>query len=431
MKYDCIIIGGGIAGLTCGIKCLMDGLSCLLITTGMSALHFSSGSIDLYGHYPDGKVVYSPFDALPEFISHNPDHPYAKCGLETIDAGLEFFREQIAMEDRKVYSNGRMNHFHVTILGTLKPTYLSQESVFNDEIKKAFEDKPRIAILNFEGYRDFYPALAAAGLSRRSVFRDSEITTGIVRLPPMDPSGKNPQEVRSIDIGRLFDRERDLFFLSEEIKRAAGNADVVGLPACIGVYRSGRVMSRLREMTGKLIYETPTLPPSLLGMRLDEALKSRFTRLGGVLLTGDRVMGGEIHNGLVNHVHTQNYGDLKLKARSFVLAAGSFFSGGLVSEVDRMREPVFGLKMEYEPNRSKWYSPKFLDKDSHPFLSCGVGTDHNLNPWYGSGRVVENLFCIGAVLAGYDPVKEGSGGGTAVSTAFTVAEKVRAAGGVN
>ncbi|MFH1135375.1 MAG: glycerol-3-phosphate dehydrogenase subunit GlpB [Pseudomonadota bacterium] len=429
MKYDCLIIGGGIAGLTCGIKCLSEGLSCLLVSAGMSALHFSSGSIDLYGHFPDGKVVHDPFEALPGFLAANPEHPYAKCGLETIAASLDFFREQVAREGRKLYSNERSNHFHVTMLGTLKPTFFSQESVFNDEIKAAFENKPRIAILNFEGYRDFFPPLAAAGLARQSMFRDAAITTGTVRLPPIDPPGKNPHEVRSIDIGRLFDRERDLFFLAEEIKRAAGRADVVGLPACIGLYRSGQVMSRLREMTGKLIYETPTLPPSILGMRLDEALKSRFTRLGGVFLAGDRVVGGMIADGRLDHVRTKNYGDLKLRAPHFVLAAGSFFSGGLISAVDRMREPVFGLQLEYEPNRSRWYSPRFFDPQSHPFLSFGVKTDSNFNPWDESGRLVENLFCVGAVLAGYDPVQEGSGGGTAVGAAFAVAERIAAAAG--
>ena len=47
MIYDCVIIGGGLAGLTCGIKCAKEGLHTVIISGGMNSLHFSSGSIDL------------------------------------------------------------------------------------------------------------------------------------------------------------------------------------------------------------------------------------------------------------------------------------------------------------------------------------------------------------------------------------------------
>ncbi|MFT6928077.1 MAG: glycerol-3-phosphate dehydrogenase subunit B [Psychromonas sp.] len=34
------------------------------------------------------------------------------------------------------------------------------------------------------------------------------------------------------------------------------------------------------------------------------------------------------------------------------------------------------------------------------------------------GKVINNLFCAGSNLGGYDPVAEGSGSGVAISTAY-------------
>lgn len=424
MTYDCIIIGGGLAGLTCGIRCLEAGLKTIIISDGMNALHFSSGSLDVIGYDPKKKVVTEPFSYLPRFLKANPSHPYAKTGIRTIRDSLDYIRMQVMEERIALYSNADKNHFHITALGTKKPTYLSQPSVFNERLKQAFERRASIAVLNFQGYRDFFVKIAVENLKRQRLMKDVEIRSGLITLPYYSRTEKNLHEFRSIDLARVFDNERYLPRIAEEILKSAGDAEIVGLPAFIGINNSAVVHRRLQELTGKLIYEAPSLPPSILGMRIDNALKNRFAALQGVLSMGDRVIGATINDGRVEHILTKNNGATPFRASYFVLASGSFFSGGLKSEFNSLEEPVFGLKVYGNPDRSQWYSQRFFENSSHPFLAFGIETNKSLQPTSGDGKVIKNLFCAGSILAHYNPVKEASGSGVAIATGYHAAQRI-------
>ena len=83
MKFDTIIIGGGLSGLISGIRLSKQGQRCVIISSGQSALHFSSGSFDLLNTLPDGNSVSNPLEAIEELGKQAPAHPHVNsCVLE-------------------------------------------------------------------------------------------------------------------------------------------------------------------------------------------------------------------------------------------------------------------------------------------------------------------------------------------------------------
>ena len=94
MRFDTIIIGGGLAGLVCGIKLQKAGKKCAIVSAGQSAMHFSSGTFDLLGRLPDGTEVESPLKAVPSLPS---EHPYSILGIDRVkkyaDEAIRFFGE--------------------------------------------------------------------------------------------------------------------------------------------------------------------------------------------------------------------------------------------------------------------------------------------------------------------------------------------------
>ncbi|HGY1050843.1 TPA: glycerol-3-phosphate dehydrogenase subunit GlpB [Aeromonas salmonicida subsp. pectinolytica] len=418
MKFDSIVIGGGMAGLSAALRLAEAGQKTLLMASGQSALHFSSGSIDLLESEGD------PRAALPAFMAEHPDHPYSKVGLTNIEASLADLQRHCHEQGLPLFRQ-ETNHQRLTPIGTLKSTWLSPHTCACQTDAPAPD---AILLATLEGFRDFHPALAAANLATHPRFAHCRIMTGEIRLPQLAEFSRNPHEFRSADIARLFDKQKGdqpalLADLAREICRMVHESSDPGcrhvvLPACLSLGLVGPRLAELEKRTGCTIKEMATMPPSLIGMRMQEALKRRFQALGGTFLTSERVLGARYEGDKVLGVHSQNGDDQLFEADHFVLASGSFFSRGLESRLRGIREPIFDADVLSLEERDAWAGRRLFDH--HPFMGFGVKTDDMLRVMRG-GKPLTNLYGAGSVLAHYDPIKEGSGSGVAVATGWQAA----------
>ena len=147
MKYETIIIGGGLSGLLSGISLAERGHKVAIISAGQSALHFSSGSFELFA---SAENPLQGIAALPE------EHPYRKIGLEAVEHYADAVKDIFARAGVRCSGDKSRNHYRITPIGMIKSAWLTLDdyATFDSETELPWR---RVALVNFDGYIDFYP----------------------------------------------------------------------------------------------------------------------------------------------------------------------------------------------------------------------------------------------------------------------------------
>lgn len=405
MKFDTIIIGGGLAGLTAGIELSRKGQKCLIVSSGQSALHFFSGSLELCS------LADNPYDAI---ASLGAEHPYSKIGVERVQelsAGVKNFFKEVGATFKGVKD---ANHWRITPLGVLKRAWLTLDEYATFPSTGEIPWK-KVALLNVDGFLDFHTSYIAAGLAEKGV----ETVVKSVTLPELEHLRNNPTEMRSTNIAKTLTGDI-LGAFAARINEHAKDVDAVLMPAVVGLTGCTEVV-KLREMVARPLHFLATLPPSVPGIRLQMMLKKHFQKLGGTYMLGDTVVSGEFDNGVLKSIKTANHGDMTFEADNFILASGSFFSKGLASTIDGVTEPVFGLDVDSIAERAQWYKRDMFE--AQPYMSFGVATDESFNVKK-DGQTIENVYAVGSILSGFNAMKEGCGAGVAMLTAMQVSSKI-------
>lgn len=411
MKFDSLIIGAGLAGLVCGIRLAEAGKRCAIISRGQSALHFSSGSLDLLAELPDGSPVNSPLSALDELKKQSPSHPYSLMGNENVCRLAAESEALLARCQINLQGSYQHNHQRVTPLGTHRATWLSPTEV--PVLPLAWR---RIKVVGIAGFLDFQPELVAGKLADLNI----EVQTAELTLPALDVLRNNPSEFRAVNIARALDLPEQQRLLIDELKAQACDTEALFLPACLGSDDSQVFDAISRELPCPL-YLLPTLPPSLLGMRMYNQLRRRFQQLNGIIMPGDAVLRADIDQQQVKSIYTRNHVEIALQAPHFVLASGSFFSSGLEAKYGGIREPIFDLDIDAPPTRELWSNEDFFSPQ--PYLKAGVAIDNRFHPSQ-SGKPLTNLYAIGSVLSGFNPIQQGCGAGVSMLGALYVAQQI-------
>lgn len=453
MKFDVILIGGGLSSLVCGIRLQKAGRKCLMVSAGQNALHFSSGAFGLLGSLPDGTAVQYPLEAIPSLPA---GHPYAKIGVGKIteyaamtpgffeSCGVHLVAAAPAAADPGAPDAAGVavpasagpgaaaaaadpvlrtvrNGFRFTATGTMKPAWLAMSEVAFFPTEEALRDNDgtpleSALIVNFAGFLDFNARFIAEGLEKNGIRCRLET----VRIDDVERLRKNPSEMRSVNIARVMTREQNWKGFAHQVKELMKGEDMVVLPEVFGL--GGELIPQwLSEMIPAKVTYVGTMPPSVCGIRTQMRLKEAFESAGGTFLLGDEVLDPEVEDGRVLCVRTSNLGSMRLVADSYVLASGNLFGNGLTAAPGEFREPVFGLDVDYPSDRNDWYDPDFFAKQN--YIGVGVKTDGSFHPSI-AGKVVENLYVAGSEVGGCNSLAEGSGAGVAIMTAFKVADGI-------
>jgi glycerol-3-phosphate dehydrogenase subunit B len=271
-----------------------------------------------------------------------------------------------------------------------------------------------VAVVNFAGFRDFSPALCAARLREAGI----DATPAGAPLPAWD----HDRYFTGVELARAIDDAGFRRRLAPGLARAAAGADTVVVPAVLGLNRGHEPWADLQAQVGTPLVEAATVPPSIPGLRLFAAYRSRLEALGVRWQFGFPAVGVERDGDRVTAVKSEGASRvLSTRCQELVLATGGVAGNGIEANRDgTLTEKVAGLPVQGFDGRLAYLGPEFLGE--HPLAAAGVRVDAELRPVGPDGEpTAANLRCVGGLLAAHDPTTEGSREGVALATAARVA----------
>ncbi len=411
---DLAVIGSGMAGLCAALFALRKGLSTVVCGTA-GPWAYTSGPLDLLGVYPvQSRALHSdPWIGIQALVKDLPKHPYAQVSEASIRTAFAVLLE--ALRDAE-YPHGRLpdgNCDIITSLGTIKRTYCLPHTMWDGV--EAFRNRVPCLIVDFEGMKDFSARQIVATLS------DRWPALRCLRIP--FPGAEGLPEVSTEYLARCLDSADCRARLASLVGPHIRDAEALALPPVLGFRHSTQAVADLRKRLGTLIFEIPSLPVSVPGIRLERAF-GRF--LGGLgvqrfpklVVRVDQGAGGdfEVHAGCAE-------ARVVLRAKAVVLASGRFLGGGLAAGRDLVRETVFDLPVHQPARRSLWHQPQLLDPRGHAINQAGLEVDASFRPLGTDGApVYPNLFAVGSVLAHQDWMRMKCGSGLSIATAHRAVE---------
>ena len=414
---DILVIGGGLAGLVSAWKVAQNGKKVRLVTKGWGSLHWGSGCINVLGYYPldSPEPLQSPVEGITQLLRNNPKHPYALTQLEQIEAALDDFKTLCAQAGYPFHGDLDRNWLLPSAPGTFRATCRVPETMMAGDLRQS----QSMLIVGFEQYPDFYSELIAANLTRQGrqaigvtidlrSLRQQRFVTGRV-LASLFESGEFRQEVASQLKTRLLGARR------------------VGFPAVLGLNDSLHVKKDLELLLGLPVFEIPTLPPSIPGIRLHNLLLAAIVRLGGQVYDGMQAQSAGYEGTRITTVYTEAAARLKPhRAKTFILATGGILGGGIHTEFSgKPSEMVFNLPVDAPEDRSRWFESQFLTAKGHPIYQSGISVSDEFRPVQADGiPIYENLYIAGNTIGNSDSLRERSAEGIALATAFSVSNQL-------
>jgi glycerol-3-phosphate dehydrogenase subunit B len=412
IKSDLCIIGAGIAGMSAAAFAVNRGLSAVQVG-GTGEIVFASGLLDLMGVHPiaEGHLWADPWNGIQAVVRDIPDHPYARLKQEDIKNAfkelLSFLKDAGLPYHRHINRNVRI----FTPLGTQKLTYCVPHSMWNGV--KALREKPPCLLVDIRGLKGFSAGQIAANYKKKW----PGLRTARISFPGTDHLSEVFTEHMASGLILPETREK----LARAVRpHARKGIRTIGLPAMLGLYRPKEVVSDLEKMLEAAVFEIPTMPPSVPGLRLKEAFERQLRAAGIKFFSQKRVL--DVHhkaNGDFDISIGRETRQHAIQSKGIILASGRFIGGGLQASRKQIRETILDLPVRQPKDRTLWHHRDFLDPRGHPINRAGLEIDDNFRPLDSSGHpAYQALFAAGSILAHQDWIRMKCGAGLAIATAL-------------
>jgi glycerol-3-phosphate dehydrogenase subunit B len=406
-QVELLVIGSGLAGMAASLFALERGISVAQVGNS-GVIAFTTGYLDLLGH--DGRnFIDDPWRALARLREDEPHHPLANIALDDIRAAFTGFTQTLTEMGLGYTAPEQHNVLALTPAGTLKPT-LSLPLTMQPAIP-AMAGGVDTLVVDFVGLNGFSARELVANLSPRW----PGLRAQHIGFPDMDSGAEVYAEVmaRAVEVPATLQR------LAERIAPLLGGAQALGLPAILGVHRPDHVHREFQSLLGIPVFEIPTMPPAVPGVRLRELFETALPQRGVALEPQHRVKRLALGADGITAQLEDAYGEVTVEAAAAVLATGRFTSGGLRADPNRIRETLANLAVSQPAGRADWFRPDYFDARGHAINRAGVTVDEQWRPLDAAGTPAHpRLFAAGSLLAHQDWIRQRCGAGVAIATAY-------------
>ena len=402
MHYDLIIIGMGLSGLMAAKTAVELGKRVLILGKGIGSLSLFSNTIDILGQSQKPMKIR---DSLSQWIKDHPGHPYSKVGPIRIEEALSSFLS-LFPPSYSFRAIGSSNSLIPTGAGTLRPTYLIPITM----VEGISFEKGDSLIVGVEGFKDFYAHYVADQLKCR----------GITLSLPETPY----QEMTATALSRLMEKKSFREGIGREIKKQLHGEIRIGFPALLGIHDPIQVKEELEKTIGAKVFEIPTLPPSIPGMRIFYHFKQWLIQKGCTFLLGYSVSKATLKEKKCEGIEVLHSPlSTSFSADRYILATGRFIGGGLKADMERVSVPIFNLPVYQPKSREEWFRNNFFNDSSHPIHQAGILVDSSFRPVDERGDpILENVWVAGSILAHHHCIDEKSREGIEISTGYMAAQ---------
>ncbi len=406
-----MVIGCGLAGMAASLFATQRQLE--VAQAGLPGeLPFASGLLDLLAVHPisEKRLWKNPWEALSQLQQDLPDHPYAKMAPEVIKTALDNFIQLIGQAGIAYHSEPDTNQTVITAAGTLKPTWAVPQSMLTGV--NAFKKQQPTLLLDIKGLKGFSARQIAQNLKSRW----PELKHATITFP--DTSG----EIYAEAMARSLEAPQTRTALAETILPYLTGMSAVGLPAILGVNNTPKVIADLEQKLAVRLFEIPTMPPSVTGIRMREALM-RATQTQGVTTYNQKIKSAKKSSHGFFELTLES--GVTVTAKSVILAAGRFLGGGLHATRTEVTEPLFNLPVSQPTSRTEWHHKAAFSSDGHPLQTAGIKTDSDFRPIRADGTPLhQNMAVAGTILAGHQWTRQKCGAGISISSAWIAAKTI-------